>query len=121
MTGITVALIDEIVEAFNRHDIEKILTYFSDDGQMISASGNQGHGSSFKGKESIEAALRSRFTACPDIQWVDGETWVNGSKAVSEFRVVANLPDGSKLNTLGCDLWEFENGKIVKKNTYYKQ
>ena len=42
MTGITVALIDEIVEAFNRHDIEKILTYFSDDGQMISASGNQG-------------------------------------------------------------------------------
>ncbi|MFJ4067292.1 YybH family protein [Pseudomonas sp. NPDC089996] len=80
MTGITVDLIDEIVEAFNRHDIEKILTYFSDDGEMVSASGNQGRGSSFKGKESIEAALRSRFTACPDIQWVDGKTGFMAAK-----------------------------------------
>ncbi|HDS1809492.1 nuclear transport factor 2 family protein [Pseudomonas sp. GD03651] len=121
MTDVTVTLIDEIIEAFNGHDIEGILAYFSEDGQMISASGSQGRGAVFKGKESIENALRARFAACPDIQWVEGNTWVYGNKAVSEFRVIATLPEGEKLDTLGCDLWEFFEGKIIKKDTYYKQ
>lgn len=29
--------------------------------------------------------------------------------------------DGRRLDSLGCDLWEFRDGKVLKKDTYYKQ
>ena len=43
-----------------------------------------------------------------------------GDKALSEWRVTGTAPTG-KIDCLGCDLWEFRQGKIVKKDTYYKQ
>lgn len=34
---------------------------------------------------------------------------------------VALLRGGANIDIVGCDLWEFEDGLIVKKDTYYKQ
>ncbi len=36
-------------------------------------------------------------------------------------RVQGTPPDGGRLDCLGCDLWEFRGGKVLKKDTYYKQ
>ena len=49
-------------------------------------------------------------------------TGIFGLKALSEWRVTGTLPDGKKLDCLGCDLWEFTpDGEVAKKDTYYKQ
>ena len=58
---------------------------------------------------------------CADIRWVDGKHWIMGDKALSEWRVQGTLPDGGKLDCLGCDLWAFRDGQVIKKDTYYKQ
>ncbi len=36
-------------------------------------------------------------------------------------RVQGTLPDGGRLDCLGCDLWEFRGGKVLQKDTYYTQ
>jgi len=74
-----------------------------------------------KGPDAIRAALNARFSASPDIPWTEDKTWIFGDKALSEWRVRDTAPDGSVIDTLGCDLWEFQDGKVVKKDTYYKQ
>ncbi|OUS85438.1 hypothetical protein CBP05_06595 [Pseudomonas putida] len=121
MTTLTTELLDDIVAAFNEHDAEKVVSFFHTEGELISASGGNGRGTLTKGRDAIREALKARFTASPDIQWMEGMSWIAANQAVTEFRVVATLPDGGKLDVLGCDVWEFSGDKILRKNTYYKQ
>ncbi|HIE4271994.1 TPA: nuclear transport factor 2 family protein [Pseudomonas aeruginosa] len=118
---ITQELIATIIDAFNTHDIDKVLEHFHDEGEMISAAGNSGRGVSLIGKPLIEEALKTRFSASPDIKWTEGKTQIFGSTAVTTFRVTATLPSGDKLDSFGCDLWTFSEGKVLRKDTYYKQ
>ena len=73
------------------------------------------------GRQAIRDALGQRFAAVPDITWSEGRHWIFGDKALSEWRVQGPLPDGARLDCLGCDLWEFRGGEVLKKDTYYKQ
>ncbi|MCP4327591.1 MAG: nuclear transport factor 2 family protein [Alphaproteobacteria bacterium] len=120
-SGVTLALVEEIVAAFNRKDVDAILAYFADDGEFYLAAGPEPWGQVFKGREAIGAALRDRFAAIPDLQWVDGRNWIMGDKALSEWRVQGTLENGERIDCLGCDLWEFRDGKVLKKDTYYKR
>lgn len=121
MSELTMDLLDEIVAAFNAHDADAVASHFAADGVMLLAAGKEAVGTTLKGPDAIKAALTKRFADTPDIQWTEGKSWIFGSKALSEWRVRGTSPDGSVIDTLGCDLWEFEGGKIVKKDTYYKQ
>ena len=118
---VTMALLEEIVDAFNRHDLDTIIDHFADDGEFFVAAGAEACGQRFRGREAIREILASRFAARPDIQWTGPRNWIFGDKALTEWRVQATLPDGGRLDCLGCDLWQFRGGKIVKKDTYYKQ
>ena len=73
------------------------------------------------GRPAIRGALGQRFAAVPDITWSEGRHWIFGDKALSEWRVQGTLPDGARLDCRGCDLWEIRGGKVLKKDTYYKQ
>ena len=57
----------------------------------------------------------------PDMRWEDIRHWiVDDSKAISEW-VVKGTPAGKPpFAYLGCDLWEFDAGKVTKKDTYWK-
>lgn len=118
---VTLELLNMIVDAFNAHDADKVASYFAEDGVMLAPAGPEPVGRTLRGPAAIKEALVKRFADSPDIQWVDGSSWVAGDKALSEWRVVGTAPDGTKIDTIGCDLWEFSNGMIIKKDTYYKQ
>jgi ketosteroid isomerase-like protein len=111
---------DEIVAAFNEHDADRVAGYFAKDGAMVLAAGPDIWGKRITGPNDIRAALAARFTAVPDIRWIDGKTWIVGNKVLSEWRVQGTPKEGKPLDCVGCDLWEFEGGKIKKKDTYYK-
>ena len=117
---VTIELLEEIVDAFNRHDLDRIVDAFAEDGVFILAAGPETWGAKFQGRAAIREALSQRFAAVPDIQWKDGSHWIMGNKALSEWRVEGTLPSGERLDCLGCDLWEFADGKVTKKDTYYK-
>lgn len=36
------------------------------------------------------------------------------------WQTLLNNPSGVKLNVRGCDLWEFRDGKITRKNSFWK-
>ena len=121
MSDVTPELLEAIVAAFNAHDVETIVGHFAEDGEMLLAAGPDTWGTRLSGKNDLRCGLAQRFAAVPDMKWVDGTNWIAGNRAVSEWRVEGTFPDGNALNCLGCDIWLFREGKIVKKNTYYKQ
>ena len=118
--SITMARMEEMLESFNAHDADRILPKFGENGEFLMAAGPEPHGERFVGRKATSEVLRQRFSAVPDIRWVDAKMWIFDDRAVTEWRVQRTTANG-RLDCLGCDLWEFRNGKVLKKDTYYKQ
>ena len=120
-SSITIELLDAIQDAFNRQDVDAILAHFADDCEWLMARGPAPReGRRCRGKAEIRAVLTERFSRITDMRWVDMRHWIIGDKALSEWVVQGTSVDGDKLDLLGCDLWEFRDGKVVKKDTYWK-
>ncbi|MGE0211974.1 MAG: nuclear transport factor 2 family protein [Parvibaculaceae bacterium] len=119
--AVTPELMDRLVEAFNALDADKVMSFFADDCVFHASRGRDAAGERFEGRKAVGEAFRSRFAAIPDIHFSDGEHWIMGEKVMSKWRVTGTLPGGQRLDCRGCDLWVFKDGKVVSKDTYYKQ
>ena len=119
---ISIEYLDEIQLGFNQHDVDAILSHFATDCVWLMARGpNAPEGRRCVGKEEIGAVLRARYAQIPDMRWEEMRHWVfDETKAISEWVVRGTPRDGEVFEYLGCDLWEFRNGLVTKKDTYWK-
>ena len=119
--GVTAETVAAIVAAFNRHDVDAIMDYCADDVVWVMARGPHPWGRTYEGAAAVRQALVDRFASIPDAQWRDGKDYVLGDVGISEWTLVGTTTKGEKLELLGCDLWKFRDGKVIKKDTYWKQ
>ena len=119
---VTKKLLDEIQDGFNQHDVDAILSHFADDCVWLMARGPKApEGQSCVGKVEIGRVLRARYDQIPDMRWEEMHHWICGqTKAFSEWLVRGSPVGGETFAYLGCDLWEFRNGYVTKKDTYWK-
>ncbi len=112
----------QILEAFNRHDLSAIMEFFSEDCSCDFPKGNESWGQRFSGKEQVNKALEGRFKGIPNVHYGNDRHWisVDGSKGVSEWTLSETTTTGIVLNVNGCDHWEFSNGMISRKDSYWK-
>ena len=54
---VTVALLEAIGDAFNRHDVDAIIGFFAEDGIFDHALGPDIHGARYVGRESLRAFI----------------------------------------------------------------
>ncbi len=119
---VTADTLKQVLDAFNRHDLDSIMGYFSDDCSFDFPRGPESWGQRFIGKTQVREALASRFKSIPDVHYGDGRHWVSedGTQGTSEWTLTGTTTSGVKLKVGGCDLWEFCEGKITRKNSYWK-
>ena len=119
---ITIALLDEIQDGFNRHDVDGILSHFAEDCEWLMARGpNAPEGRRCVGKAEIAEVLRSRYAQIPDMRWEEMRHWIcDDTKSLSEWVVRGTPIGGEPIEYLGCDLWEFRDGIVTRKDTYWK-
>ena len=119
---VTVETMKQVLEAFNRHDLDAIMEYFSDDCSFDFPRGPEPWGQRFVGKAQVREGLAGRFKSIPDVHYGDDRHWIStdGTQGVSEWTLTGTTTSGVKLKVRGCDLWEFRNGKITRKDSYWK-
>jgi ketosteroid isomerase-like protein len=117
---VTAQLIREIAAAFNSRDVDKIISYFTEDCTFLMASGPEPVGRRVHGKAAVRKVLADRFKVIPDMSWHHQYEYVCGNRAVSVWTVTGKSKDGTALNYQGCDLWEFKDGFVHNKDTYWK-
>lgn len=120
---VTIELLDAIQGGFNRHDVDGILSYFAEDCVWVMARGPDAPaGRVCRGKAEIGAVLAARYEVVPDMRWEEMQHFIaaDGVRAASEWRVRGAPSDGLPIDWLGCDLWTFRDGLVVKKDTYWK-
>ena len=114
--------LEQILEAFNRHDLEAIMEFFSDDCSFDFPRGPEYWGKRYVGKAQVREALAGRFKGIPDVHYGEDRHWISadGNRGVSEWTLTGTTTSGLSLKLRGCDLWEFHNGKITRKDSYWK-
>ena len=109
-----------IVDAFNAHDLDAIMEYFADDCSFDMPRGPAPWGRRFTGAAAVREALASRFRGLPDVRYQDDRHWISGNFGVSEWLLTGTTPEGRHVRVRGCDHWEFRDGEVVRKDSYWK-
>jgi ketosteroid isomerase-like protein len=117
---VTVETLKQFLQAFNRHDLDAVMNFFDDDCTLEMPRGPEAWGQRFIGKADVRKALASRFQGIPDVHYGEDRHWVAGDRGVSEWTLSGTTKAGQHLNVRGCDLLEFRNGKIIRKNSFWK-
>jgi len=119
---VTVETLKQILEAFNRHDLDAIMEFFSEDCSFEFPRGPEYFGQRFIGKTQVREALAGRFKGIPDVHYGEDRHWISegGNKGVSEWTLTGTTTSGVSVKVNGCDLWEFRNNKVTRKNSYWK-
>jgi ketosteroid isomerase-like protein len=115
-----VEMLRSICAAFDRHDLDGIMAHFADDAVFESPRGAESWGARFEGRDSIRDAFAGRFSGIPDVRYQDDDHFVDGDRGASEWTLSGTTVDGQRIEVRGCDLWTIRDGKIVKKDSFWK-
>ncbi len=109
-----------VLAAFNAHDLDRIMDFFSDDCVLEMPRGPDPWGTRFVGAAAVREGLRARFTGIPDVHYGDDTHFVIGDLGVSKWTLSGTAANGERIEVRGCDFFTFRDGRIVKKDSYWK-
>jgi ketosteroid isomerase-like protein len=118
--GASVETLQAVTDAFNAHDLDAIMEFFADDCSLDMPRGPDAWGTRLVGRAAVREGLAARFAGLPDVHYGEGRHWVSGDLGVSEWLLTGTRPDGEHVRVRGCDHWEFRDGEIVRKDSYWK-
>ena len=111
-----VSVIRDFAEASMKRDVEKMLSFLTDDVVRISPEGT------FKGKEEVKRYLTWDAQTTPDINLRDAGVgiMVKGNKGVYEWVYEGSTSDGRKWREIaGITVYEFSGEKIQQYREIY--
>lgn len=124
MTEVTVEVTTELLQAFadawNRHDVDALMSFMTPDCVFESSAGPDVCGTRYQGEEAVRAAYVQVWTTFPDARWSNVRHFVYGSRGVSEWTFTGTRDDGTRIEVYGCDLFTFRGSKIALKDSYRK-
>lgn len=116
-----VDVLREVLDAFNRHDLDAIMSHFSEDCVLETPRGPDRHGRRFVGKTDVRQGLAARFEGIPDVSYVDDSHFACAGRGVSEWTITGTTIDGDAVDVRGCDIWTFDaDGRITRKDSFWK-
>jgi ketosteroid isomerase-like protein len=121
MAGINLAL-EQLCDAFNQHDLDRIMSHFADDCVLEMPRGSQPWGSRSEGRENVRKALATRFEGLPDVHYGNAQHFVDesASTGISKWTLTGTRRDGQRIEVCGCDFYTFREGKVIRKDSYWK-
>ena len=129
MTGtgtgeVTVETLQRLVDAFNAHDLDAVMSFFADDAVLEMPRGPHPWGRRLQGREEVRSGLASRFAGIPDVHY--GEDRHRGpslgQRRPGLLGVAAHRDDhpggagrGARLRPV-----RVRGDKITRKDSYWK-
>jgi len=118
--GVTANDLQAFADAWNRHDIEALMSFMAGDCVFEASSGHDAWGTRYVGRDAVREGFASVWQVFPDARWENARHFVHGDRGVSEWTFTGTRSDGVRVEVRGGDLFTFRDGKIVLKNSYRK-
>lgn len=110
-----------LCEAFNAHDLDRIMTFFADDCVLEMPRGPEPWGTRFEGKQAVRAGLAGRFAGLPDVHYGDEEHFVDDAAGTGMSKwTLTGTREGQRIEVRGCDFYRFRDGLVIHKDSYWK-
>jgi steroid delta-isomerase-like uncharacterized protein len=113
-------LMQEFADAWNRHDVDALMSMMTADCVFEASAGNAVNGERHEGQAAVRAAFAAVFEQYPDAHWGGARHFTSGDRGVSEWTFTGTSRDGRRVEVTGCDLLTFRGGRIAVKNSYRK-
>src|SRR4029434_2575933 len=120
MSGVTVEVLQAFADAWNRHDVDALMAFVTDDCVLEASAGPDVCGTRYVGRQAVRAGFAEVWATFPDAHWGGARHFVVGERGVSEWTFTGTRAGGTRVEVHGCDLFTFRNGKIALKNSYRK-
>ncbi len=120
MNEVTTEFLQDFADAWNRHDVDALMSFMTDDCVFEASAGPDVCGARYEGRAQVRAAFADVWATFPDAHWGGARHFVCGHRGVSEWTFTGTRTDGLHMEVNGCDLFTFRDGKIAVKNSYRK-
>jgi steroid delta-isomerase-like uncharacterized protein len=120
MGEVTVEDLEAFAEAWNRHDLDALMSFMTDDCVFEASAGPEVCGTRYHGRDAVRSGFAEVWAAFPDAHWGNARHFVSGDRGVSEWTFTGTRLDGTRVEVNGCDVFTFRKGKIALKNSYRK-
>ena len=116
------ALLKKLGKGFNSADVDAILECVTDDFEWILTGGPDApHGKIVRGREAVAATIAARAKEIPELRFSETDLIYSGDRVVGTYRVTGRYADGRRIDARGCDIYVIRDGKIARKDSYWKQ
>jgi ketosteroid isomerase-like protein len=114
--------LQKLCDAFNAHDLDRIMAFFAEDCILEMPRGNRPWGARAEGKPNVRQALASRFEGLPDVHYGNDEHFVDqtADTGISKWTLTGTGRDGRRTEVQGCDFYTFRDGLVIRKDSYWK-
>ena len=116
----SLATLKELVDAFNAHDLDRIMAFMTGDVVLEMPRGPEPWGRRHVGAAAVREGLASRFKGLPDVHYGDDSHYVDGDMGISQWTLTGTTPAGDKIKVRGCDFYTFRGEKVMRKDSYWK-
>ena len=112
----------ELCDAFNAHDLDRIMALFAEDCVLEMPRGSHPWGNRFEGAAAVRKALATRFEGLPDVHYGEATHFADpaADTGISKWTLTGTARDGTRTEVRGCDFYTFRAGKVVRKDSYWK-
>ncbi len=116
------AALIELCDAFNAHDLDRIMAMFANDCVLEMPRGPDPEGAHYEGKPQVRQALAGRFAGLPDVHYGEEQHFADEAAGVgmSKWLLTGTTPEGVRRRVRGCDFYTFRDGLVVRKDSYWK-
>lgn len=119
--SVSVEQLAAFAEAWNRHDVDAVMSFMTDDCIFDGSAGPFAYGTRAVGSAAVRAASAAIFATFPDARWNDATHFISGNRGLSHWRFTGTKADGGRVEVHGCDVFTFKAGRIYIKDSYRKQ
>lgn len=120
MKQVTVEALQDFADAWNRHDVDALMSFMTDDCVFEASAGPDVCGTRYVGREAVRAGFAEVWETFPDAHWGAARHFVVGVRGISEWTFTGTRADGTRVDVHGCDVFTFRDGKIALKDSYRK-
>ena len=70
----------------------------------------------------MREALAGRFEGLPDVHYGNAEHFVDSTAdtGMSKWTLTGTTREGTRKEVRGCDFYTFRDGKVIRKDSYWK-
>jgi ketosteroid isomerase-like protein len=108
-------LIEQYVDAFNRHDVDAVLACFHGAAVLVDTQGKK-----VEGLDEVRRRYEEDFALIPDghcdLQMATG----HDGRGVAETLFHGTIRDGAPVKAVGTEVMEFADGKITAIRDYHQ-